>query len=560
MRRGWVWAVVVLVLSGCVGIPSSGPVEPGLPGPVPDATDPLVRPIANPPRSGMTPLEVVEGFLNAAGAIGDDYRVAREYLAPDAARQWDPGAGVAVGDDDGPQLSLASAVVTARFQQQATVSSSGVLLPQEPAPATASFPMVSFEGEWRIAQAPPGLLLSQRQLDRSFAVRQVYFLDPSGTICVPDVRLVPLTDAEALATALVSALLAGPSEWLSAGVTSAIPEGMELALGAVPVSDGVARVDLQGPAMSGDAGVLERFGAQLAWTFGQVPGVTAMEVTLDGRPLPILEERGPVPLAAFQRFDPNVLLGVTPLYGVTPEGQFAVVEGEAVRALRPADGAERAASIAVAPGSAAVAGRAADESGILVAAPAQGQLALIAGAVAVGPRIDGRERIWWTDAAGRVLLAPLTGADGAVPTAVEVVVESPGGRVLAIRPSRDGTRAALLVDDGSERVLRVGVVSADDGRASIAGLRTLPVAGSATDVAWRDADALTVLIAGKGLVQRLDLLGSVGASFAVPEAATSVTDAPGADVVLGLADSTAGRLTGDGVRVVSGLTAPAYPG
>lgn len=559
MRRRWITAAIaVLMLSGCVGIPSSGPVEPGLQGPVPDAADPLVRPIANPPQPGMTPLEVVEGFLNAAAAIGDDYRVAREYLTPESARQWDPGAGVSVADDEGPQLSLAGGVVTARFRQVATVSSSGVLVPREPASATAPFAMASIEGEWRIGQAPAGLLLSQRQLDRSFAVRQVYFLDPSATIAVPDVRLLPLTDTEALATALVSALLAGPSDWLAAGVISAIPEGMQLALGAVPVADGVARVDLQGPVVTSDPGALERVGAQLAWTLGQVPEVVSMEVTLDGRPLPIQDARGPVPLAAFGRFTPDVFPGVPQLYGLTPAGRIAVVDGEEVRELGPA--AVAASSVAVAPGTAALAAAAADGSGLQIAASPQGEAVRIAGEVASGPRIDGRGRVWWTDERARVLLAPVPAADAAAPSAVVVLVESPGGRVLAVRPSRDGTRAALLVDDGADRIVRVGVVRTDGGRLSIGNLRTLQVPGDAGDAAWRTADALTVLVAEKGLVQRLDLLGSVVASFTVPESARTVSDAPQADVVLGLADGTAGRLTGNGVRVVPGLTAPAYPG
>jgi hypothetical protein len=551
--------LVALLLAGCVGVPSSGRVEPGLPGPVPDAPDPLVRPIVDPPEPGMSASEIVEGFLAASAAVADDYRVAREYLTADAALAWDPGAGVLVADEDGATLTEEADVVTARFAQQASVSSSGVLVRQPTAPGTLTYPMADVAGEWRIAVAPAGLLLTEPQLDRAFEVRNVYFLDPSRVTAVPDVRLLPLTGAEALATALTSALLAGPSDWLAPGVASAIPAGMQLALGAVPVVDGVAQIALQGPAVAGDADGLEQFGAQLSWTLQQVPDVTAMEVTLEGRPLSLTGDRGPVPVTAFDSYDPDVVIGTPRLYGLTAGGAFAVVDGDQVQPLRaPGDGAEppAATSVAAAPRSALVAGATVDGSGLIAVVPGREAPLAIAGEVAAGPRIDGLDRLWWLDTDGRVLVADASAE--AVP--VQVGLPTGLGPVRAVAPSRDGTRIALLVGDGADRDVLLGVVVGAGDGPQASGLQLLEVPGGALDVAWRSADQLTVLSAGPDLLRRLDLLGSVVASFAVPEEATTVADAPRGVVALGLADGTAGRLTGDGVRVVAGLAAPAYPG
>ena len=150
--------------------------------------------------------------------------------------------------------------------------------------------MVSVDGQWRIAQAPPGLLLSSAQLERAFETRYVYFIDPTGTIAVPDLRVLPRTEPQALSTALVSSLLAGPSPWLAPAVRTELPAGLQLALGAVPVTDGTARVELSGPAITLDADASKRLGAQLAWTLRQVPGAHSAQLILNGAPV-VLDDR-----------------------------------------------------------------------------------------------------------------------------------------------------------------------------------------------------------------------------------------------------------------------------
>ncbi len=560
MRRLLPAVLVGLLLAGCVSIPTSGPVQPGLGGSVSSEQEPLVRPIANPPRPDMTQIEVVAGFLDAVAAVGDDYRVAREYLTDEAAQSWDPGAGVTVMAADSPVLTVVGDTVTASYSQVATVNASGVYLPQPAAAATSGFAMASADGQWRIAQAPHGLLLSGTDLERAFEVRNAYFIDPGGSVAVPDVRLVPRTGVQALATALVAALLAGPSDWLAPAVASAIPAGMQLALGAVPVTDGVARVELQGPAIALEEQDLVRFGAQLAWTLVQVPGLTAFEVSVEGQPVHLGQRRGPVPVSEFDRFDPDVIVGAAPLYGLTPQGEWAVVADGAVRPLRSdeaGDGLDPASSIGVGPSGSTVAGATADRAAMMIGslrAPAQLQQAP-GGPVAAGPAIDVLGRVWWTTSDGRVLVSAVDDSGGYSASPV-MVVDSPGP-VRAVRPARDGTRAALLIDDGT---VHLAVVAATADGLRIQGLRPLGIGPGCVDLAWHDADTVTALLPAAQRVERRDLAGSLIAAFAVPATASKVTDAPEDAVVVGLADGTAGPLSGSGVRVIEGLTMPAYPG
>lgn len=546
--------VVLLVLAGCVSPPSAGPIREGMEGPVPEAPEPLVRAIANPPRPGMDPLEVVAGFLSAAAAAGDDFAVARQYLAPQAAADWNPGAGVTIAASDVPRLTPKSGAVAIEFLRVGVVSASGVLVDESPAASALEVPVAQLDGQWRITGPPPGLLLSRQQVARAFAVRNAYFVDPSSRWAVPDVRLVPLTGTQAQATALVTALLAGPSQWLADSVVTSIPVGLQLALGAVPVSDGVARIQLTGPQATLDEAAAARFGAQFAWTLRQVSQVEAFTVSIDGVQVPLGGRRGPILLEEYASFDPDVLGDTVPLYGLSPQGVPVRVDGDEAVVLPGVDGAAtQFAAVAVAPAGSLIAGAAADRTGLLIGSvdgPLQQHRIEVP--IASGPSIDGRERVWWTDPAGQAWVAAATpeGSFAALPVA------GAPGPITLIRPARDGTRVVVVL--GGESYL--AAVVADDTGPQLQGFRRLIDIGGVGDVAWHAADRLTVLAPRTKVVQRIDLLGGSTGAFAVPALTKGLTDAPGAPVVLELSDGTAGRLTGSGVRVVERLAAPTYPG
>lgn len=554
--RGLLAAMIVLVLTlaGCVSPPSSGPIRTGLEGPVPEPPQPLVRAIANPPRQGMSPVEIVAGFLEAAAAVGDDFSVARQYLAPPAAADWNPGAGVTITASDLQQLTSAGDAVNVAYVQVGAISDSGVMAIQPPAAASVAVPVAQVDGQWRITNAPQGLLLSRQQVDRAFAVRNAYFVDPSSRWAVPDVRMVPRTGTQAQATALVTALLAGPSQWLANSVVTAIPAGLQLALGAVPVADGVARIELTGPQATLDDVGSDRFGAQFAWTLRQVAQVRAFIVFIDGREVPLAGQRGPVPLDEYASFAPDVLIGTPLLYGLNPQGAAVQADGDRVSLLPSVQGGQAPlSSLAVGPASTVVAGATADRAALVVGrTDGSLQQQRIEEPIASGPAIDGRDRVWWTDPAGGVRVATPTPDGGLVVAAVQ----GAPGPITLLRPARDGTRAVVIV--GGE-VYLAAVVEQAAGLLLQSFQRLGDIAG-VSDVAWHSADQLTLLSPGADVVDRVDLLGRSTGAFAVPASTRGLCDAPGAPVVLSQADGTAGRLTGSGVRVIQGLTAPAYPG
>ena len=104
--------------------------------------------------------------------------------------------------------------------------------------------------QWRIIDPPPGVLISDSDLRRAYRPHQVYRAALRSGVLVPDGRLLPVI-GPSLPTALAERVLAGPASWLAPGLRAGAPEGTELALGAVPVTDGVALVELTDVALAG---------------------------------------------------------------------------------------------------------------------------------------------------------------------------------------------------------------------------------------------------------------------------------------------------------------------
>jgi hypothetical protein len=89
--------VAVLALSGCAGIPTSSKVHYG-DEISQDTSTQFVRVIARPPSLGMSPEEIVRGFLDACADPSENYGIARKYLAIESADMWNPLTGIAIYD------------------------------------------------------------------------------------------------------------------------------------------------------------------------------------------------------------------------------------------------------------------------------------------------------------------------------------------------------------------------------------------------------------------------------------------------------------------------------
>ena len=149
---------VVLVASGCAAsIPTSGPIEQGQLVGV-DAEDQFIRVIARPPRAGMTPVELVQGFLEASASFDGNHAVARRV--PHAVGRLGVGPGHRGPHlrQPGPGADRAGRGPGARDRGPRPGPSARRGGSRWPLPGRTCRPpscLPSVDGEWRIA-APAG--------------------------------------------------------------------------------------------------------------------------------------------------------------------------------------------------------------------------------------------------------------------------------------------------------------------------------------------------------------------------------------------------------------------
>ena len=286
-RRGILSVVVALLaiaLAACTGLPTSGPVNYGLPNDDAPDSDEVSFLLPDRPQPGASPEQIVEGFIRAGSGPGlnSNWDRAREFLTPALAATWKPQAGVLVDvfDDRGyevPQDGIVQLNVTA----VATVDDKGAYERAEVGGRQLPFVLEQRDDdEWRISQAPDGVVLDREEFPRVFHRYAVMYFDPTWEYLVPDARWFPPTNAPA---SVANALNGLPSAWLAESVTSAFVEGVEVGA-SVPVSGGVAEVDLSEAALSTDSETLDRMYTQLQASLGTA-GVTQVELTVESTPI-----------------------------------------------------------------------------------------------------------------------------------------------------------------------------------------------------------------------------------------------------------------------------------
>lgn len=283
-RSGVLVVVVALLVVACSGIPTSGPVEQVREKE--GAGHSTVRYAPAPPRDGASPQQVVSGWLDAMLAFPPSTGVAEQFLTREAARRWNPTAGTQVYR--GPVVSRSGdaqvdpAVAEDGTAVQVSLTTDRVV-DLDPAGAVLrgggrqvqDVTLTKVDGQWRISDAPAGLLVSEKYYTDYYGAFQVFFFDRSGARLVPSV--VHLPAGEQLATSLVASLVRGPSG--SGPQERTYLPGLGALRPAVPVDGGgVAEVDLGADAGDLSRAVQGRLSAQLVHTLAQVDGVTGVRV------------------------------------------------------------------------------------------------------------------------------------------------------------------------------------------------------------------------------------------------------------------------------------------
>ena len=511
----------------------------------------------------MTPTQVVQGFLDASASFDGDHAVAREYLTDAANSAWDPGSGVQVYDQV-PLLTQSQTAVRLSAPQAGRIAGDGTYSVANPGSVLdLNFTLEIQGGQWRIARLPAGLVLSSSDVDRSFRALNVYFFNPEFNTLVPDGRLIPVIGT-GQPTTLVRYLLRGPSTWLSPAVRTGFPAGVDLNLESVPIEAGVARVDLTAEAALTDDDTRRAISQQVVWTLRQVPGVTAVAITVNGQPLTVPGVANPQPRDAWPDVDPAAL--PEPSFGYLTRNRTIVRLTEQGQRAIPGvagSGETTLVELAVARNSQRVAGL--DAQGTLWVGPLEPDAPVrevLAGrplsSIAFGPQ----GTVWAMDA--RDGLIEVTD-DGRLRT-LSVNGLPRGALLRAAIPSRDGTRCALVVQEetGSSVLLARIVRSSADASLAITGPRRVEgTLMQVVDASWSGAGDLAVLGSpgSEALsVWSVDLTRGTAADRGGPAAAVTVAAAPGHPILVGAGDGYVYGYRAAGWGSVGNGTAPTYPG
>ncbi|WP_243057974.1 LpqB family beta-propeller domain-containing protein [Nocardioides sp. SR21] len=568
-------AACLVLVSGCVRVPTGGPVEETRSeGKV--SSDPGVFIDPRPPQDGEGPVEIVDHFLDAMQATPIQTQTARRFLSEDADAAWDPGLETItyaeppapIETPDGVLVTLTGAD---RLDERGAWQGA---LPADQRDIT--FPMVMEDGEWRIDAAPDALIVPEDWFESRYVPASLYFFDPTQSILAPEPIYVP--KGEQLASSLIKKLVKGPGDQLRRVVQSAVPAGLEVVVGVRVSGEGEAVIPLAGEAQL-TAATIELMMAQFAWTLRQDAAIETIRVTLNGDAVPLPGGVSAYRVDGGDEYDPAGFRASPLLYGLrdgrvvsgTPSGLSPVAGplGSRDLGLR---------SIGTSLDATAVAGVGAEGTSLLM-----GELGDSADSNRVETIVSSATdllRPSW-DFAGRTWLVDRTTAGARVLYVYEDRVQGlripglTGTNVRSFQVSRDGTRLVAVVRrDGSDLLVVSRIEHSGTGRV-VGATRTerIGTGGEANlpirSITWASPERLAMLIPLTPTLTHVQLV-SVDGSPAVPEAASvsleerlhSLAGSPYPDEPLyGLARDTLVRVVDqDSTSIDPGITTLVYVG
>jgi hypothetical protein len=558
-------AVAALLLAGCAEIPTSGVVHVGGPlsavGGLGDVDVRVQPPQAQP---GVSPTDVVLGFLRAVVNSDGNYEIARSYLSTHAAQSWN--ATTITTYDDGsveisaPRPSGRGRTVQLQVARRGFVDARGEFTPST-GTLHATLRLVRQRREWRIDSLPDGALLSTSDAQRALRLATLYYVDRTHTSLVPEqVFLRP--QAIGFTTATVRALLAGPGPWLAPAVHTGLPRGVNL-LGNVAVGqDGTAEVNLSAGLRQAAPAQVRELSAQIVWTVLQDSQIAAVRLLADGTPLNLPGTSALQTRATWSAYDPAPAEDLPAFYAGVDGWRSAT--GGSNPSLQSAAGVSRLAISSDGRILAAIAGRPGQERLFTWHSGGRPEARLSAG-VLTSPAVD---------RGGNVVVVASRARHN------EVVEVTPSGRrvrvdapalasvpVSALSIAPDGSRVAVVAGAPGRGRLLVGRVS--DGRDGLVfdGFRdVLPLWSDVRGVDWDGAGQLVVTAADVPQHRRLIAVDSDGYSWRVLATdglrgePVDVAAAPGQPLVVVAGGSVWAVRAAGGWRRIGRGGQPGYPG
>jgi hypothetical protein len=561
-------ASALLVSTGCANIPVTSPpqvIPQALPAAAP-AGGGDVRYDGIVPRRGESPEDIVRDFLRAGGSIERAHTRARAYLTAAASKIWNDNAGALIIENSFYlDTRQDGSVVLLSAQQHGRLNDDGSYVPGE-VTSRYSFKLTKVDGEWRISNPPPGLLIELSTFESAYRPYKVYFLNSTRTKVVPDVRWYA-APPDSLPTLLVTALEHGPSKWLEDAVLSDL-SGITLQTNIVQERDRV-KVYLTGLGDQTDTLTAGGF-AQLVWTLSQL-GVGGVEVYSDGQ---LIRPAGAPDLTLQQLsdwrgFDPDGLSVNASGYFIRDGAVWTTKDAPlAGRAGRSSFGAVSVAA-SLDESSVAVVRRAGPgRQELFVGPPSALRSTTVSGTTLSRPTWGaGIREVWTVRDASDVVLVTLDGDA----FRVDVPQQQEIGPIRALSLSRDGAKVAVVAGEAGHERLWVGVVLRDNGSTQLQNLRWLDFGDTpVSDVSWSDAGTVIALTRSG---EQDSSLYSIDIDGGSPALLVSTTGLPGPPTAIAagptLLTIAAGTLWGTPVASESWTkvedrrgteSAPAYPG
>lgn len=531
-------AVTVVAVSACAAIPTDGPVRSGQTIKDESVSGLDYRP--SKPVAGSDQTAILRGFIDAGTGAADDYAVARQFLSSGFSEKWNPRRGVTIREGTPAVERVGVRELSYTLTASATVDAEGEYTQAvRPTSSTLTFQFTREDGEWRIAYAPDGIILSPVNFDSVFQQHALYFFDPTYRFLVPDERW--FLARSSTSTRIASALLAGPADWLKGSVVSSFPEGTQLSLNAVTIDSGTALVDLSSDALRASSQDKVRMREQLSRSLASVATVSSVSITVEGATFSVPDASG-----SDAQVNPDV--DARPLverdgsvgYAAAASGKVAELGngmGDEIAALDPSSFAISAS------GTAAVVG---NDDGVFVVRP-QSRLRVDATDDLVPPSIDDLGFAWVASSTDtrKVTAYGLRGDPHVVSTTL------PKGELVSFQVSRDSTRALALIETGDGPSLYVmAIVRGSDRTPTALGppVRVQAATGDAVGAAWiNDSDIASLGQTANGPEVVRTTVGGQSSTLPKPDGrATSIAGGSAGSMLLRMSDGSVLQSTGGG--------------
>jgi hypothetical protein len=479
--------LISLTLVACGGIPKNSSIQEGsILGSVPEGS--IVRVIASTPQNGMTPEEIVSGFLNASASSENDFKIAREYLIPELRDIWKPTDQIQVYEGQGRLNTTESNSVIFTAPLNSVIDArSRITLSEPDSQLVQEFKLKKVDNEWRINLDFKGLSISRADLNRSFTTFPLWFPDSSLKTLTPDIVVLPRSTT-GNATRLMQLLLVGPGENLTGAVRSAFPVGTTLAINSVPVSNGLATVSLNETVLSAEPYLREVLSAQIVKTLSKIPEIRTVRINVGTSSLIVPNTPIRQSTTLWEKFSPDSNREADAL--AIQNGKIFRMNTEVTSAI--SDNYFNSGSWFAATSNRdenILAAVTEDRTKFVVqnSTTATPRRVLIEGQGFRIPRSDIFDAIWVTG----VNQISVVQNNRVVNVSIDGIEKQ---NVIDVIPSPDGVRALLIVNTAYGTELRIGTIVRDDQSIKIIYVRKLIRDGfSVTQATWQDSETVLYL-------------------------------------------------------------------